>query len=101
LSQFPKNSLLDDVLFLQAKIFDRQKKTEDAIKKYELILQNHKEEIRADNALFEMARIYEYQLDQKEKAKELYEKLFIDFSGSTLAVEARKRYRILRGDQIQ
>jgi tetratricopeptide (TPR) repeat protein len=101
LSQFPKNSLLDDVLFLQAKIFDRQKRTEDAIKKYELILQNHKEEIRADNALFEMARIYEYQLDQKEKAKELYEKLFIDFSGSTLAVEARKRYRILRGDQIQ
>ena len=42
--------------------------------------------------------MYENQLSDPEKAKELYEKLFIDFSNSTLAVEARKRYRILRGD---
>jgi len=28
----------------------------------------------------------------------LYEKLFIEYSGSTFAVDARKRFRILRGD---
>jgi len=35
-----------------------------------------------------------------EKAKTLYEKIFIDYSGSTFAVEARKRFRKLRGDNI-
>ena len=42
----------------------------------------------------------EAQLNDIEKAKELYEKVFIDFSGSTFAVEARKKYRMLRGDDI-
>lgn len=32
---------------------------------------------------------------------ELYEKIFVDYSGSILAVDARKRYRILRGDKVQ
>ena len=86
---------------MQAKIYNHQKKTEFAIKKYESILEKHGEEIRADNALYELAKIYDYQLNQAEKAKSLYEKLFIDFSNSVLAVEARKRFRILRGDKIQ
>ncbi len=93
--------LEDDVWYLEAKIYNQIKKTDLAIQRYEQILEKHKEEIRADNALFELAKIYDYQLNNKEKAKELYEKLFIDFSNSVLAVEARKRYRILRGDKIQ
>ncbi|MFN8333115.1 MAG: hypothetical protein U0T81_18200 [Saprospiraceae bacterium] len=44
-----------------------------------------------------MAQIYDYQLNDKEKAKSLYERLFTEFSGSTLAVEARQRFRKLRG----
>jgi TolA-binding protein len=68
---------------------------------YQLILDKYKEEIKADNALFELAQLNEIQLNNKEKAKELYEKLFIEYSGSTFAVEARKRFRILRGDKIQ
>ncbi|MEI2696376.1 MAG: tetratricopeptide repeat protein [Saprospiraceae bacterium] len=93
--------LEDDVWFLEARIYNHQKKTELAIQKYELILEKHKEEIRADNSLYELAKIYDYQLNNKEKAKELYEKLFVDFSNSVLAVEARKRYRVLRGDKVQ
>jgi tetratricopeptide (TPR) repeat protein len=106
LSQIPFNDpdskfLEDDVWYLQAKIYNYLQKTDSALQKYELILEKHKEGIRADNALYEMAKIFDYQLDDKEKAKELYEKLFIDFSNSVLAVEARKRFRILRGDKIQ
>ena len=58
------------------------------------------EEIRADNALYNLAQLYEYQLEDPEQAMGLYEKLFIDFSDSTFAVDARKRFRILRGDDI-
>lgn len=93
--------LEDDVWYLQAKIYNHLKLTDTAIAKYNLILEKHKEEIRADNSLYELAKIYDYQLNDKEKAKELYEKLFMDFSNSVLAVEARKRYRVLRGDKVQ
>lgn len=93
--------LEDDVWYLQAKIYNHLKQTDTAIEKYNLILEKHKEEIRADNSLYELAKIYDYQLNDKEKAKELYEKLFIEFSNSVLAVEARKRFRILRGDKLQ
>lgn len=96
-----KKFLEDDVWFLQAKIFQQQGHSEEALQKYQLILEKHPLEIRADNALWEMARMYDLQLNNAEKAKELYEKLFLDFSNSILAVEARKRYRQLRGDSVQ
>jgi TolA-binding protein len=37
-------------------------------------------------------------LNDKEKAQKLYEQIILDFSNSTFAVEARKRFRALRGD---
>ncbi len=98
---YPKNSLEDDVFYLQARIYNQLQMRDSAISKYNIILQNYKEEIRADNALYEMAQIYDYQLNDKEKAKFLYERLFTEFSGSTLAVDSRLRFRKLRGDDVQ
>jgi len=98
---FPEHGLEDDILYNKANIFRKQKKYNDAIAAYDTIITNYPEEIRADNSLFELAELYEKVLSKPEKAKGLYEKLFLDFSGSTFAVEARKRFRILRGDDIQ
>jgi len=97
---FPEHALKDDVYYLKAKVYTKQKKYDEAVKMYEKIIDKHAEEIRADNALFELAGLYENQLSNPEKAKELYERIFIDFSNSTLAVDARKRFRKLRGDNI-
>ena len=97
---FPEHSLDDDVLYLKAQIHKKQRDYPKAITLFEKIVEKYKEEIRADNALFEMAEIYETRLNDKEKAKTFYEKLFTDFSDSTLAVEARKWFRILRGDKV-
>jgi tetratricopeptide (TPR) repeat protein len=99
-AEFPKHSLDDDVLYLKAQIYKKQRNYPKAIVAFEQILKDYKEEIRADNALFEMAEIYETRLEEKDKAKELYEKLFTEFTDSSLAVEARKRFRILRGDKL-
>lgn len=99
--RFPENSLEDDILYLEAQIFKKQHNYDKAIARYEDILKNHLDGIRADNSLFEMAELYEKQLKNPEKAKELYEKLFMEMSGSTYAVEARKRFRALRGDKMQ
>lgn len=100
---FPQHSLEDDVYYLEAKIHSKRREYEKAAHKYNLIIEKYKDEIRADNALFELAELYENpnQLNNLERAKELYEKIFTDYSGSTFAVEARKRFRILRGDKIQ
>ncbi|MCB0581782.1 MAG: tetratricopeptide repeat protein [Phaeodactylibacter sp.] len=99
--RFPDHSLKDDLYYLEAQIYRKKREYEKAAELLQTIIDNHKEEIRADNALFELAELYEKQLGDTEKAKALYETLFIDYSGSTFAVEARKRYRILRGDNVQ
>ncbi len=101
LNDFPEHALLDDVLYLKARIYSKQRKYEQAAAAYQQIIDNHPEEIRADNSIYELAQLYENQLGDPEKAMMLYETLFIDYSGSTFAVEARKRYRFLRGDKVQ
>ncbi len=98
---FPKHGLEDDILFNKATIYTKQRKYDQAIAAFDTIILKYPEEIRADNSIFELAELYENVLKQPEKAKPLYEKLFLDFSGSTYAVEARKRYRKLRGDDVQ
>ncbi len=100
IAQFPEHSLQDDVLYMKAQIYTKQKDWDKTVAMYEEIIEKHAEEIRADNALFKLADLQENQLNNIEKAKELYEKIFIDFSNSTFAVEARKRFRKLRGDNI-
>lgn len=89
------------IYFIRRLIFAKQKKYEQAIAAYDTIITKFPEEIRADNSIFELAQLYEGPLQQPEKAKALYEKLFLDFSGSTFTVEARNRFRILRGDDVQ
>jgi tetratricopeptide (TPR) repeat protein len=101
LEQFPEHTLDDDVLYLKAQVFKKQHEWEKAAETLQYIFDNYKEDIRADNALFELGELYETHLNDLEKAKTLYETLFIDFSNSTFAVDARKRYRKLRGDDVR
>ena len=98
--EFPEHTLEDDIFYLKAQMYKKIRVLDKAVECYEKIVANYKEDIRADNALFEMAALYEGPLKDKEKAKGLYEKLFTEFTGSSLAVEARKRFRILRGDKL-
>ena len=97
---YPEHTLNDDVLYAKAQIYFKQRDYPKVVQMYEQIVEKYPEEIRADNALFKLAELNENQLNDLEKAQELYEKLFLDYSGSTFAVEARKRYRALRGDSI-
>ncbi|HMX41176.1 MAG TPA: tetratricopeptide repeat protein, partial [Saprospiraceae bacterium] len=98
---FPQHSLQDDILYLEAQIFEKKRDYTKAAQLYQEVSEKYKEDIRADNALYAWAQLCETQLGNPEKAKELYEKIFTDYSGSVFAVEARKRYRILRGDKVQ
>ena len=95
---YPDHGLQDDILYLQAQIFIKERKYDEAVALFERIVSEFPDEIRADNALFELAELYQEQLGDPTKAQQLYETLFIEYSDSTYAIEARKRYRTLRGD---
>jgi tetratricopeptide (TPR) repeat protein len=98
---FPEHSLQDDIFYLEAQIWEKKRDYAKAAALYQQIAERFPDDIRADNALMALARLCETQLNDVERAKTLYEKVFIDYSGSVFAVDARKRYRILRGDKMQ
>jgi tetratricopeptide (TPR) repeat protein len=95
---FPYHSLGDEILLVKAKAMQQQGKWEDAIRFLEELLKYHKEDILADDAIFQLAEIYENQLNNKEKAAEFYKIILFDYKGSLYSEEARKRFRTLRGE---
>ncbi len=97
---FPEHSLVDDILYTKAMMYKRIKQPEKAIELFNTIIEKYPEEIRCDNAIYELAKMYDFQLNDPKRAQELYFKLFTEFTGSTFAIDARKRYRVLRGDEI-
>ncbi|KFF15367.1 tetratricopeptide repeat protein [Flavobacterium hydatis] len=69
-----------------------------ALSQYQLIIDQHSDGIYIDEALFFSAEIYNKKLQDFEKAKALYEKVIFNHQDSIYFVDARKRYRELRGD---
>lgn len=93
-----KHGLVDDIYFTKAEIHIQKREYPQAIKLLEEIIEKHGDGILADNAIFTLAELHEERLNQPDDAKELYQKILFDYSGSILAVEAGKRFRRLRGD---
>ena len=96
----PGEVIYDDVLFFEAKLFIKQKKYEDAIVSFSKIIAADNQGIYADDVYYEMAELYNNQLNNPEKASEYYQKIIFDYSSSIYLVDARKKYRKLRGDDI-
>ena len=84
----------------QAQLFEKKKQYGKAVTNYQSIIANYSEEILADDALYFLAELYNNQLAEPEKAKDLYEKVIFEHEDSIYSVEARKKFRMLRGDAI-
>lgn len=97
---FPEHTLIDDIYYTKAQIYKKIQQPVKAVEMYNLIIEKYPEEIRCDNSIYELAKMYDYQLNDKQKAQDLYYKLFTEYTASTFVVDARKRYRVLRGDEI-
>ncbi|KIA86858.1 tetratricopeptide repeat protein [Flavobacterium sp. AED] len=69
-----------------------------ALSQYQTIIDKHSDGIYIDEALYFSAEIYNKKLQQPEKAKPLYEKIIFSHEDSIYFVEARKKFRQLRGD---
>jgi tetratricopeptide (TPR) repeat protein len=71
---------------------------EKALSFYQQIIDGFPESIYRDEALFFSAEVYNKSLNQPEKAKPLYEAVLFNHQDSIYYVEARKKFRQLRGD---
>ncbi|MGS0526093.1 tetratricopeptide repeat protein [Zobellia nedashkovskayae] len=54
----------------------------------------------ADDAHFALAELYRNKMNQPEKAKSHYEKIIYNYQDSYYFPQARKNFRILRGDAL-
>lgn len=97
---YPGHELYDDILFAKAQILCRKKEFAKAVPLLENIIQGYGKDLKADDAIFLLADINDRELNNKEKAKELYQKLITEYQNSLLVLEARKKFRLLRGDKI-
>ena len=97
----PLSKLNDDVLYTRAQIATRQKDYFAAENYYKKILETYSTDILGDDALFKLAELYEYYLKNIPEAMACYQKLLKEYPGSLYVVDARKRFRYLRGDNLE
>ncbi|MGB5419807.1 tetratricopeptide repeat protein, partial [Algibacter sp.] len=100
LEEHKTEPIIAQALLKQAQLFEVKLQYEKAVINYQAIIDNYGEGILIDDALFHLAEIYEKRLNNLEKAKALYEQIIFNHADSIYFVDARKRYRNLRGDAL-
>ncbi|TRO64498.1 tetratricopeptide repeat protein [Christiangramia sabulilitoris] len=101
LVQHKGEKIEDEALLSQAKLFEKENEFEKAEANYLAIINTFGTDILADNAHYFLAELYANQLQDLEKAKGFYEQIIFNFADSIYFVDARKKYRMLRGDSIE
>jgi tetratricopeptide (TPR) repeat protein len=96
----PGEVIYDDVLFLQAKLLSKQQNYEEAILSLAKIIAADNQGFLTDDVYFMMAELYNFHIKDTEKAKEYYQKIIFEHPSSIYLVEARNKFRKLRGDTI-
>jgi tetratricopeptide (TPR) repeat protein len=92
------HSLIDECLFSQYEIRTMQERTEDAAELLEQIIQFYSFDILADDAKYALAKLQENYFKRPEEALKLYQDIITNHQDSFFLAEARKRFRILRGE---
>jgi len=100
LTAFPGHPITDDALMKKAEILLKQGKFPESEEIYKKVNSDFSDGILGDDALFNLAKLYETQLNDKAKAMAAYQELLVKYQGSLFTVEARKKFRSLRGDQV-
>ncbi len=101
LTRHPGESIEDEALLKQGQLYEKEGEDEMAERNYLRLIELHSNGILADNAHFELAELYAGKLQNPEKAKEFYEKIIFNYADSIYFVDARKKYRALRGDDLE
>lgn len=96
LQGFPIESVCDDAMFAKANLFKRQADFSASVDFYEQVISNYAYEPLAAEACFFAAQLYDFELNDKPKALELYKKVLTDYPLSLYQNRARQRLRFIR-----
>jgi tetratricopeptide (TPR) repeat protein len=99
LQQFKGQEIEAVTLLRLGKLYETIGNYTQALQQYQAIIAQHSDGIYIDEALFFAAELYAKFLNDPEKAKPLYEKMIFNHQDSIYFVEARKKFRQLRGDK--
>ena len=100
LNNYKGHPIEDEALFKQALLFEKLYQFEKAKNNYVQLIKLNKNDILADDAHYYIAELYLNKLNNTEKAKEYFQKIIFEYPSSIYLVDARKKYRKLRGDEI-
>ncbi len=101
LVKYPGHALQDEAWYLKAQLLRRTGDYAGALTTLERITTNPKYDVLSDDALFLAATIEQENLQNRDKAQQLYQQVITKYPGSIYVAEARKRFRQLRGDVNQ
>ena len=93
---YPYHSLVDDILFRKAKIEADRQNYALAAEHLDKIVTGFSYDLLGDDAHFKLAELYNYNLGEQEKAKDLYKTILTRYPGSVFIEESREKYRALR-----
>jgi tetratricopeptide (TPR) repeat protein len=95
---FGYHPILQYVVYKKADIRRKQGRYMEADSLFDQVEKDFPGELLADEALMQRAVLNEKQLGNKEVAMKLYQELLDKYPASIFVPEARKQFRILRGD---
>lgn len=100
LKKYQGQGIEDETLYNQAEVFVKEAQYENAITNLIKLVDIDKEGALVDDAYYLMAEIYRKHIKSPEKASEYYQKIIFEKASSIYLVDARKKFRELRGDSI-
>lgn len=100
LKEHKGENIIAQTLYQQAKLYEKKKQYVKAKTNYQDIIKTYRDGILADDALYYLAELYNSHLENPDEAKALYEKIIFEHQDSIYFIEARKKFRMLRGDSI-
>ena len=90
----------DEALLRQGKLLEESGNYDAARLNYLKVIEFFGQDILADDAHFAIAELYRNELDQPEKAKYHFEQIIYNYQDSYYFPQARRNFRVLRGDVI-
>lgn len=97
---FRYHPILDDVLMKKAEICQKIREYNASDSLLCLVTRVYGSDVLGDRALYQRALLQETRIGNKALAMELYRELIDKYPGSIYVIDARKRFRALRGDPL-
>ena len=100
LKEYQGQNIEDKALFNQAKLYLKESQYEKAISNLIKIVAIDVDGVLVDDSYYLLAEVYKNKIKDAQKASEYYQKIIFEKPSSIHLIDARKKYREIRGDNI-